>query len=700
MTTNEQSARNAPAGATLGVDIGGTFTDVALLDPSGRLWEHKISTSTGSEADAFIQGSLELLERAGVAPGDVGEVIHASTIATNAILEHKGPEVGLITTEGFRDVLEIARIRTPSLYDLEWQKPAALVKRRNRREVRERIGADGGVVAELDEQGVLEVIREFKETGIDTIAVCLINSPINDAHERRIGELLETEFPECTFSLSIDVLRELKEYERTSTTVINAYLRPVLRRYLGNIRQRLDEAGIQAPLRVMRSDGGMMSDTAAQQRPMTGVISGPAAGVLAAEVVAQRAEVRDVLAFDMGGTTAKAALVEDGRLPRTNEYEVRAGISTPSRFIKAGGYLLMVPAVDIAEVGNGAGSIARVDAGGALRVGPESAGAVPGPACYGRGGEQPTITDANVVLGRLNSGALVGGALEIDADRAYRAIEERVARPLGIDVIEAAWGIHHVANSNMMRAIRSVTVERGRDPRAVSLVAFGGSGPVHAVDVAASMHIPKVIVPRLSGLLSAVGLLSSRMEKSDSRAFVRLLADTAEPELREALASLAAECADGLRAEGHEIEETELLLDLRFSGQENHLSIPFGDGPDALDRVVEEFDAEYARTYGSSLNDEPIEIANLRVIVRGPERERQLSDFALADPAESEGTRRSYFGPELGFMDTPVIRREDLGATPTAGPLLIDEYDTTVVVPPRAQATITEQSDIHIEVNS
>lgn len=685
---------------TLGVDIGGTFTDVTLMDARGQLWEHKISTSTGREFQAFIDGALTVLARAGVDPTEVNEVIHASTIATNAVLERKGPVVGLITTEGFRDVLEIGRIRTPSLYDLEWEKPRALVSRRHRMEVRERIGANGKIVLDLDEQTVLDAIRALREAGVSAIAVSLINSPVNDEHEQRIKQLLVEHYPECGVSLSSEVLRELKEYERTSTTVINAYLQPVLRRYLGELRQRLNDVGIMAPLQVMRSDGGMMSEVAAQERPIACVISGPAAGVLATQVVAERAKVADVLAFDMGGTTAKASLVEDGNLPRVNEYEVRAGISTPSRFIKAGGYLLMVPAVDLAEVGNGAGSIARVDAGLALHVGPESAGAVPGPACYDRGGTEPTITDANLVLGYLNPGALVGGDLNIDRDLATCVIGKRIADPLGISPVDAAWGIHCLANSNMMRAIRSVTVERGRDPRSISMVAFGGSGPVHAAGIAAEMKIPSVIVPRMAGLLSAVGLLTSRTEKNLSMAWIRRLEDTTGNELQASLEKLIAECRAAMAEEKHVVAEVERFVDLRFVGQSSNLTVRVrdNDSNDIKDWLAHDFVQEYERTYGHSLADEPIEIANLRVILRAPARTAPTSNMALPG-VTATSSRQAYFGTEHGYVDTPVVTREALSPDPVEGPLLIDEYDTTVVVPPRCLASVTEEfDDLMIEV--
>lgn len=681
----------------VGIDIGGTFTDIVLYDRSGRLWEHKVSTSTSDEARAVASGTLELLGRSGVQPGEVTEVVHASTIATNAILAGTGPRVGLVTTAGFRDVLEIARIRTPRLYDLGWQKPAALVPRRHRYEVDERTGAHGEVVTPLDEDGVRVVIDRLRSAKILDVAVCLLNSPVNAQHEQRVEQMFSDLYPQCSVSLSSVVLPELKEYERTSTTVVNAYLQPVMRRYLGELRHQLLRHGIDAPLNVMRSDGGMMSDVATCARPVAAVISGPAAGVTAVQMIAERGARPDVLAFDMGGTTAKATLIEGGRIPRVNEYEVRDGISTPSRFIKAGGYLLMVPAIDLAEVGNGAGSIARVDAGGALRVGPESAGAEPGPACYGRGGTDPTVTDANVALGYLNPHRLVGGALEIDPGLSERSIRLQVGAPLDVDLSHAAWGIHSLANSNMIRAIRSVTVERGRDPRAFSLVAFGGSGPVHAAGIAAAMGMSTVIVPRFAGLLSAVGLLVSKVEHHFSQVWMRPLRSTNGPELRERLQPLVEKACAALHADGHEAEEVEMLVDLHFAGQSSALTVTFHPGEsDPVTRMAGDFTDEYRRTYGHLLQDEPIEVMTLRAIARGPAPARDLYGSATPAHAGPSGSRQAYFGPDAGYVEARVLSRPDL-EEPTTGPILVEEYDTTIVVPPDWSARLTDDLDVLME---
>jgi N-methylhydantoinase A len=684
----------------LAVDIGGTFTDVVLRDGAGKLWRHKLSTSVGDEAAAVVAGALSVVAAAGIEPAAVGRIVHGSTIATNAILEHSGPRVGLVTTKGFRDVLEIARIRTPKLYDLGWQKPQPLVPRRHRFEVEERIDAGGLIVVPLSERDVREAIERLRGEGIVDVAVCFINAPISAEHERRVLELFRIHYPEAMLSLSSEVLCELKEYERTSTTVINAYLRPVVKSYLDDLQRRLHDAGFTARLRVMRSDGGMMSADAAGEKPVYAVISGPAAGVVAAQDVSRKGGDANAISFDMGGTTAKASIIEDGEILRVNEYEVRDGISTPSRFIKAGGYLVMAPAVDLAEVGNGAGSISRVDAGGALRVGPESAGAVPGPACYGRGGSEPTITDANVLLGYLHPEALLAGALPVSRQHAEDAIRTHIAEPLNLELIQAAWGIHVVANSNMIRAIRAVTVERGRDPRSCTLIAFGGSGPVHAATVAREMGIRTILVPRVAGLLSAVGLLHADVEHRVSRAWLRRLERHVMDELVGDLQALERSARAEFGADEAVALQSRALVDLRYVGQATAVTVALNGGEDGdrFDGLVSAFEHEYERTYRHTLTEEPIEVVTLRATVTAVEDRGEVSELAQIDDETAPGARVAYFGPDFGFVETPVIGRVALQAGAISGPALIDEYDTTIVVPPDGSARLAPSGDVILTI--
>jgi N-methylhydantoinase A len=692
-----------PAPARLGIDIGGTFTDVVLIDSENVVWERKVPTTSGDYAQAVAEGVRGILQESGVSPASVGQVVHATTIGTNTILERSGGPIGLITTAGFRDILEIARIRTPTLYDLEWQKPEPLVPRRHRLEVRERVSAGGEVIEPLDPDTVREAGGRLEAAGITSVAVCLINSYVEPRHEREVGAILEREFPGLAVSISSDVLPEIKEYERTSTTVVNAYLAPVMRGYLAGMSGRLAQIGVTAQIQVLRSDGGTMSGDAASERPIFVVGSGPSAGVIAARSFAAGRGVRDVIAFDMGGTTAKASVIEDGRFNRIAEYEVRGGISSPSRFIKAGGYLLMTPAIDLAEVGNGAGSIARVDAAGGLRVGPASAGATPGPACYGRGGAEATITDANVVLGYLNQEALLAGDLPIDRELAEGAISRRVAEPLGVGLIEAAFGVHAMASSNMIRALRAVTVERGRDPRQFTLCAFGGSGPVHIASMASELGIATVIVPPLAGLFSSFGLLFADVEHQFSRGWLAPLLSASSEEMDTRFAELERQALRAMQDEGFrpELVELERTADLRYAGQSAVVTVELSpvEG-DILTVLAHRFEEEHRRSYGRRLVREPVEFISLRV--RAYNRTRGGAERVRVRMRRGRRSRSAsrlvYFGRELGMVEAPVIGRDDLDREPCQGPVIVDEYDCTTVVPPSARVRIDDASNIVVQL--
>ncbi len=673
----------------VGVDIGGTFTDIVLARADGTLLVSKVSSTPHDPGVAVVKGLEALLASADIAPASVIEIVHGTTVASNTILQKVGARTGLITTKGFRDVLEIGRIRTPDMFDLTWDKPVPLVERRWRLEVDERIGADGAIVKPLDLAQVEQAADRLIADGITSIAVCFINSYRNSVHEEQAEALLRRKYPALDVTVSCRVLPEIKEYERTSTTVVNAYLLPIMRRYLDNLSAGLRRIGITAPLLVVASNGGVMGAAAAAEKPVFAVGSGPAAGVAGAARLGEVSGAPDLIAFDMGGTTAKASLVEGGRPSLTSEYEFREGISTSSRFIKAGGYMLKVAAIDIAEVGAGAGSIAWIDAGGLLKVGPESAGAVPGPACYGQGGERPTVTDANVVLGFLNPRYLAGGELPLDAARAHEAIRRHVAEPLGLSVVEAAHGIRQVANANMARAIRSVTIERGRDPRDYTLIAFGGSGPVHAVDVARALEIRRVLVPVSPGVFTAVGMLASDLQHHFVRAHAAKLSELAFDDGNATLEALAREARATLAAEGFADEAMRLAFqaDLRYLGQGSELTIPLAGGrftAEAVAALGRAFADEYAKTYGYA-SDEDLELVNLRLVATGMRASRL--DFGAIRPAEERGARASGTRPvafERGAaaVDTPVIPRERVGATATRGPVIVESYESTVVVPP------------------
>ncbi|HSH08619.1 MAG TPA: hydantoinase/oxoprolinase family protein [Burkholderiales bacterium] len=697
-----QSAR----AARIGCDIGGTFTDVILQHPDGRLFVNKTSTTPQQPGRAVVAGIRALLAQSGLAPETVGEVVHGTTVASNTILQKTGARTGVLATRGFRDVLEIGRIRTPTMFDLAWQKPEPLAPRRYRLEVDERIAADGSVVRPLDADEVRAAARRFEAEGVEAVAVCFINSYANPAHEIAAKRILEAECPRLLVTASCDVLPEMKEYERTSTTVVNAYILPAMRSYLARLQRDLAAIGIRAPLHVMASNGGMIGIAAASERPVFAVASGPAGGVTGAARLGAGTRAQDLIVFDMGGTTAKASIIEGGAPSLTNEYEFRDGISTPSRFLKGGGYVLKVPAIDIAEVGAGGGSIAAVDAGGLLGVGPQSAGADPGPACYRLGNDRPTVTDANLVLGYLNPVALAGGSLAVDPAAAQAAVAQHVGAPLGLSTLDAAHGIRHIANVNMARAIRAVTVERGRDPRDMALVAFGGSGPTHAVDVARLLGTRRVIVPVMAGVFSAGGMLAADAEHDFLRAVTCRLESADAARLEAAAAALRAQGGEALALEGYGADAVSMVLkaDLRFVGQSSELTLALRDGPvnrAALDALRAAFLAAYRETFGYAA-DEPVELVNLRLSARGHRDDRLAFDGLRVDRAALAGTRGerpASFARGAAPVATPVIARADLDATERAGPLIIESYDTTVVVPPAARVRADAAGNLLLELD-
>jgi N-methylhydantoinase A len=677
-------------GGTLRVaaDVGGTFTDIACLSADGELSTCKIPSTPGDYARAIMEGIQTLTRSLGSAPDDLAEVSHASTVATNTILEGKGANTALVTTEGFRDVLELRRIRVPRLYEPLYEKPAPLVPRRRRYEVKERLDSTGAVVEPLDETQVQELAVVLAAEGIEAVAISFLHAYANPAHERRVAQLLRAALPRCFICVSSEVLPEIREYERTSTTVVNAYIGPVVSHYLHSLRERLAGGGIRARLLMMQSSGGTMDVQQVLARPAIVVESGPAAGVIGAARLGARAGHENLITFDMGGTTAKASLIDAGRVVATDEYEVGGGISLSSRLAKGGGYALKLPVIDVSEVGAGGGSIVRIDSGGALKVGPDSAGAVPGPACYGKGGTDPTVTDANVVLGYLNPDSLAGGTVPIESDRARATVQDIAAR-LGLDLLEAAHGIHRLANSTMMRAVKAVSTYRGRDPREFTLFAFGGNGGIHAAALAEELQMRRVIVPPAAGVFSAVGLLCADREAVRSTAFLRPLDAESAGEIPGRCRSLEQQAFAELgESDGVTVR---WRAELRYAGQGFELSVDLlhdaVSGPDAQG-VREQFEREYRRTYGHELEGHRIEFVALRVIATAPPHgPRVLSRVRRAlHRAPTAPFRMAYFGKAHGLLDTPVIERRDLRSMPRPGPLIIEEYEGTTVVPPSATA--------------
>jgi N-methylhydantoinase A len=685
-------------GYRIAADIGGTFTDIACLSPAGDLATCKLPSTPDDYARAIVEGICALAAQRGIARDAFTEVLHASTVATNAILEGKGAETALITTEGFRDVLELRRIRVPRLYEPLYCKPPPLVPRRRRYEISERIGPKGEILKTLDLAALRNLAAMLAETSVEAVAICFLHSYVNPAHEREAAAILRAALPGRFISVSSDVLPEIREYERTSTTVVNAYVGPVVARYLRSLQARLKDSGIGGRLLMMQSGGGAMGVARAIARPAQIVESGPAAGVIGAARLGVQGGYRDIITFDMGGTTAKASLIEDGRVVSTDEYEVGGGISLSSKLAKGGGYALKLPVIDVSEVGAGGGSIVRIDAGGALKVGPQSAGAVPGPACYGAGCEDATVTDANVALGYLNPTALAGGAVRIDAARARTALA-RIAASLDCSLLDAAYGVHRLANATMMRAVKAVSTYRGRDPRDFTLFAFGGNGGVHAAALARELQMRRVVIPPGAGVFSAVGLLFADIEAAQSAAYLTPLAAAAPAEIerlfRDLEARVLAELDGGAQA------QLRRRADLRYAGQGFELSVDVprdATAPHALDAIRAAFEQEHERSYGHILAGQRIDFVTLRVAGALPHRGADHLAPLPAAAAGPESRRPVYFGAEHGSRDAPVIGRAGLGRAPRPGPLVIEEYEGTTIVPPDATAARDMHDNIVIEL--
>jgi N-methylhydantoinase A len=681
----------------IAADIGGTFTDIALVTEAGRLATRKVPSTPDDLARGVIEGLLQLIDAEKLKPADVGEVLHACTVATNAILENRGAPTALVTTAGFRDVLEMRRIRVPQLYRPMFIKPPVLVPRRLRLEVTERMGPRGDVITPLDDKSVDAMIEKLRRADVSAIAVCFLHSYANPDHERRVGERLREAFPNAFISLSVDILPEIREYERTSTTVINALVGPPMRAYLQRLLDQLSARGLPKRVRMMQSAGGIVDVGTAIRKPAQIVECGPAAGVIGARHSAASQGYKNIISFDMGGTTTKASLVENGELTRTDEYEVGGGISLSSRLVKGGGYALKLPVIDISEVGAGGGSIVWIDRAGSLKVGPHSAGAVPGPACYKLGGTEATITDANVVLGYLNPKALAGGTVPIDAEASNAAIERVVAAPLGLAMDKAAYGIHEVVTTVMTRAVKTVTTYRGRDPREFTLFAFGGNGGVFAAALARSLGIARVIVPPGAGVYSAIGLLFADVETDASSAFLRRISDTKADDLETIYRRLEKDVAAELDVQLDRMR-IKRRADLRYAGQAFELTVPLD--PADMAAAMAAFEAEHERTYGYRLAGKPIEIVTLRVTgsIESGGAKRIVPDGAAA--AHPEGKRLAYFGDGFGRMETPVIDRRHLGRKPRSGPLIIEEYEGTTLVPPDCTAHVDDAGNIIIDLGS
>jgi len=685
----------------VGIDIGGTFTDVVVAERGARdLRIAKKLTTPSDPALAVREALLEALASANAAAGDLDRAVHATTLATNVILEGKGARVGYVTTQGFADTLSMSdvRRREPDRYDLFFENPEPPVPRRRIAEVRERVGAGGKLVTPLDEEQacaeIARVLRDGPGEGDETeaVAVCFLHSYANPAHERRAGEIVRELLPGAYVVLSSDVCPQYREFPRASTAVMSAYVGPVVASYIERLEAELREMGLVGAFQIMQSNGGVMTARAAVARPINSVESGPAAGVIAAAYFGRLFGMENIVSFDMGGTTAKAGLVRGGQPAVTNDFYVGGAASHRSA---ASGYPVKIPVIDLAEVGAGGGSIARVDPGGALQVGPESAGADPGPACYGFGGDRPTVTDANLALGYLNPDYFLGGAMRIHPDRSREAIEVHVAKPLGLSLTEAAAGIYDVVNANMASAVRMVTVQRGIDPRDFSIIAFGGAGPAHVARLAEEFGTPSVIVPVTPGTASAFGLLVSDMSADYARTKVLDPAADDMSEIDAIFAELEAEGVERMRDDGvpPDAIHVERQIDARFRFQSHELSVPAPPGPLSAESTtaVDAFRARYEELYGIRL-DNPVEFVTYRVKIVGEVPKAELAASDRADGVASnalKGSRPAFFREAADFIDTPVYDRERLrpGAE-IGGPAIIEEPDSTIVVPPPFRAAV------------
>ena len=682
----------------LGVDIGGTFTDIALIDEAtGQIYTGKVSSTPQDPSGGFMEAVQRLLAKQQIAAQDVAYIVHGTTVATNAIIEGKVAPTGFITTEGFRDMLEIARQIRPTLYDLQFEKPRPLVPRHRCFGVPERLDASGAELTPLDEDALRQVASKLRDEGVESIAVCFLHAYANPVHEQRAGEIIAEVFPEAVVSLSAEVAPEFREYLRASTTVINSCIRPVVARYLQRIEDRLAQAGIAAELLVMQSSGGVYTFAAARQKPVYMVESGPAAGVIAAAHLGQARGYDQVISFDMGGTTAKAGLIQGGAPSVTKDYEVGTTAQSGVGATRGAGYPIRTPVIDLVEIGAGGGSIAWVDPGGILRVGPQSAGADPGPVCYGHGGTQPTVTDANLVLGRLNPSYFLGGEIALDPTAAQRAIEQHCAQPLGMDLVEAAHGIVEIANTAMVNALRLVSVQRGYDPRDFALVAFGGAGPAHANRLAALTEIPVAIIPQSPGTASALGLLVTDLKHDYATTLIQRLDQVVPQALEQTFRELEAQGRETLGREGMEEAAMDFRrqADLRYVGQSHELTLPLTTealGPAQLAQLLEQFHRTHDRAYGFSAPGEDVELVSVRLSAIGQIAKPALASLAKATgEATAKGQRPVYFAESEGFVDCPVYDRYALGAGAVVqGPAIVEEIDSTTVVHPQYQVRVDE----------
>jgi N-methylhydantoinase A/oxoprolinase/acetone carboxylase beta subunit len=685
----------------VGFDVGGTFTDFAVQAPTGEIFTAKRLTTYPDPSRACLDGLDEVLGRAGCRWGALAQAVHGTTLGSNLIIERKGRDAALITTHGFRDVLVIGRQKRYQVYDLQIDKPAPLIPRRLIFEVRERMRADGSVLTPLDEDEARALVRALGARGVGSVAICLLHAYLNPAHEQRLAAIVREEAPGMLVSLSHEISPAFREYERTSTTVVNAYVMGAIRDYLRALQREMGARGYGGRLFVMQSSGGIATAEAMEKYPVRMIESGPAAGTLMAAAYGALTGHGDLVAFDMGGTTAKLALIEGGTPRTTSLFELHR-----VRLAAGSGIPMNIQAIDLVEIGAGGGSIASARLG-TIAVGPESASSSPGPACYARGGAEPTVTDANLVLGYLNPDDFAGGTMRLDAAAARRAIEARVAEPLGLALAEAAWGIHAVVTSNMELATRVVSIERGHDPRGLTLVAFGGSGPVHGCRLAQALRIPRVILPAAAGVAAALGLLSAEVKFDVTRTYLRRLEALEVGRLAAMLREMEAQALEVLRQSA--VSGPPALVravDLRYAGQGYELTVSLPDGPlgrQELDRLGARFHEAYATRYGYASPGEPVEAVNWRLAAVGTGPRLRLPRHPRGGElaAALKARRPAYFPEKGGYVETPVYDRYRLSAGLTIpGPAVVEERESTTVLPPGCGGRVDEYGSLIVEVDA
>ena len=675
----------------IGIDVGGTFTDVTLLNAeTGQYYTYKLSSTLHDQSLAIANGTKETLELYGVPVSEIEYFGHGTTVATNMIIERKGAKTALITTKGFRDLLEIGRQTRPSLYNIMEDKPELLIRRQLRKEINERVTSDGAVLQTPTEEEIKRVLLDLKSKGVESIAVCFLFSFLNPDNEKIVEKCIKEVWPDVYYSVSSTILPEFREFERLSTTVINSYLGPRMKMYIHNLRQRIKDVGVTVEPYITQSNGGVMSISSTIQTPVQTALSGPSAGVMGAIYVAHAAGFDDIITYDMGGTSTDVSLVKDGIAEYTTKRKV---CGLPSG----------VPMIDVHAVGAGGGSIAQIDNAGALKVGPESAGANPGPAAYGLGNSNPVVTDANIVLGRINPEYVLGGRLKINSELSKDAVKKKIAEPMGISTAQAALGIVKVVNSNMARAIRVITVEKGHNPSDFTLVAYGGAGPLHAVNLAQEMGIHNVLIPPAPGTLCALGLLTADIKKSYVKTAISLF-EEATPEYINAI-------MDGLKAEGNAWLESEKVMsahrqfhgiaEMRYVGQNYELQVEMPTGGitiESLQQMKQEFFKVHEMNYGYYNADAPIQFVNFRCEAIGVVQKPNLTELTdeMVDPSVAEICRRLVYFEESDLpIECPVYDRAKFGKTEKVnGPCIVEQMDSTTVIPPNTYFSVDKYGNL------